>query len=58
MSLALRGEPDIDCVGHAQNVSEGIALVERLQPDIVVMDVKLGDGDGIAATAELHPPVP
>jgi DNA-binding NarL/FixJ family response regulator len=53
LSLALRSEPDIDCVGHAQNVAEGLALVDRLQPDIVVMDVQLGDGDGIAATAEL-----
>ena len=53
LSLALQGEPDIDCVGHAQNVTEGVALVERLQPDIVVMDVKIGDGDGVAATEEL-----
>ena len=53
LSLALASQPDFECVGHAQNVSDGLALVESLQPDIVVMDVRLGDGDGIAATAEL-----
>jgi DNA-binding NarL/FixJ family response regulator len=53
LALALKSEPDFECVGHAQSVSDGAAMVEALQPDIVVMDVKLGDGDGIAATAEL-----
>jgi DNA-binding NarL/FixJ family response regulator len=53
LALALKAEADFECVGHAQSVSDGAALVESLQPDIVVMDVKLGDGDGIAATAEL-----
>jgi DNA-binding NarL/FixJ family response regulator len=40
-------------VGHAQSVASGLDMVEALQPDIVIMDVRLGDGDGIAATAEL-----
>jgi len=53
LALALKSEADFECVGHAQSVADGAALVESLQPDIVVMDVKLGDGDGIAATAEL-----
>ncbi|HYO39988.1 MAG TPA: response regulator transcription factor [Nocardioidaceae bacterium] len=58
LALALGAESDLECVGHAQTVSDGAALVNTLRPDIVVMDVQLGDGDGIAATAELtaaHP---
>jgi DNA-binding NarL/FixJ family response regulator len=53
LALALRGEPDLRCVGTAETVKEGLALVDRLRPDVVVMDVHLGDGDGIAATEQL-----
>jgi DNA-binding NarL/FixJ family response regulator len=53
LAMALSREPDFACVGHAQNVDEGMALVESVRPDLVIMDVQLGDGDGIAATAEL-----
>jgi len=53
LSLALEGEDDFKCLGHAQGVAEGAAMVDALRPDLVVMDVKLGDGDGVAATAEL-----
>ena len=53
LAMALSREPDLECVGHAQSVDEGMALVESMKPDIVIMDVQLGDGDGIAATAEL-----
>ena len=53
LSLALESEDDFTCLGHAQSVAEGAALIDKLRPDLVVMDVKLGDGDGVAATAEL-----
>lgn len=58
LARALQSEPGLECVGHAQTVAEGAALVDAEHPDIVVMDVQLGDGDGVAATAELtarHP---
>ena len=58
LGLALEREPDLVCVGHARGVSEGARLVDAVRPDLVVMDVHLGDGDGIALTAELtavHP---
>jgi DNA-binding NarL/FixJ family response regulator len=53
LSLALSSETDIDCVGTANGVVTAIDLTDALRPDVVVMDVRLGDGDGIAATAEL-----
>lgn len=58
LELALRGEPDLNCVGTAESVAEGVALVDRLAPEVVVMDVHVGEGDGIGATAALvarHP---
>jgi DNA-binding NarL/FixJ family response regulator len=58
MQIAVQAEPDYEVVGHAQSVTDGLTMVEKLRPDVVIMDVRLGDGDGIAATAELtqrHP---
>ena len=58
LTLAMRGEPDFEVVGHAQTASTGIAMVEKWRPDVVIMDVRLGDGDGIAVTralTERHP---
>ncbi len=53
LELAMQAEPDLQVVGHAQTVAAGLEMVEQLHPDVVIMDVQLGDGDGIAAAAEL-----
>lgn len=58
LAMALHAEPDFSCVGHAYSVAEGQAMVEALSPDLVVMDVQLGDGDGIDAAAELTARMP
>lgn len=58
LGLVLDREPDLTCAGHAQSVSEGAALVDAVRPDLVIMDIHLGDGDGIAATAELTARLP
>lgn len=50
---AIHAEPGFEAVGCAQSVADCFDLVEKLRPDVVMMDVRLGDGDGIAATAEL-----
>ena len=56
--FALAAEPDLDCVGTAYSVTDALAKVRALRPDVVVMDVHLGDGDGVAATAELTEDLP
>jgi DNA-binding NarL/FixJ family response regulator len=53
LSMVMAGEPDLECVGHAQTVSAGLALSEELRPDVVVIDERLGDGDGVEAAARL-----
>jgi len=58
LGLALSGEDGFEFVGRADGVTAGIRMVESLRPDIVVMDVRLGDGDGIAATAQLTREIP
>jgi DNA-binding NarL/FixJ family response regulator len=43
-------EDDLQVVGTAANGREGIALVERSAPDVVLMDVRMPELDGVAAT--------
>ncbi|WP_030210100.1 response regulator transcription factor [Streptomyces sp. NRRL S-87] len=53
--LALLGsEPDIEVLGEAGSGAEAVALAERLRPDVVLMDLQLGDGiDGVEATRRI-----
>jgi DNA-binding NarL/FixJ family response regulator len=53
LAMALDHEPDLTCVGTAASAAGALALVAELRPDLVLMDVHLGAGDGITATAEL-----
>jgi signal transduction histidine kinase/ActR/RegA family two-component response regulator len=43
-------EPDIEVVGQAADGPQAIELVEELHPDVIVMDVNLGDMTGVEAT--------
>ncbi|WP_160006100.1 response regulator transcription factor [Nocardioides sp. AX2bis] len=45
-SLALGSEVDLECVGTAHDAQEARADVARHDPDLVLMDVDLGAGDG------------
>jgi DNA-binding NarL/FixJ family response regulator len=51
--LALDGLPDIECVGQAHDAATARELVDRLTPDLAIMDVELGADDGLALSAEL-----
>jgi DNA-binding NarL/FixJ family response regulator len=58
LSRALDAEPDLRCVGYAQNAAQARELVLALEPDLVLMDLEMPDQDGISATADLvkrHP---
>lgn len=50
LKAVLGAAPDIHVIGEAANGKEAVALSERLQPDVVVMDLSMGEMDGIAAT--------
>jgi DNA-binding NarL/FixJ family response regulator len=47
------GEPDIEIVGEASTGRQAVERARRLAPDVVLMDVRMPDLDGIEATREL-----
>jgi RNA polymerase sigma factor (sigma-70 family) len=53
LRLLLDAEDDLDVVGEADDGRAAIALVRKLQPDVVVMDVRMPEVDGLEATREI-----
>lgn len=50
----LTGEPDFVVAGEAGSAAAALQAVERLQPDVVLMDVRLPDQSGVAACGEIR----
>ena len=49
----LESEPDIEVVGEAGTGTEAVAMVTRVKPDVVLMDIRMPDGDGLWATEQI-----
>jgi DNA-binding NarL/FixJ family response regulator len=47
--LTLEDDPDIEVVGEAANGREGVAVVGRTDPDVVLLDLSMPDMDGLEA---------
>ena len=45
--------PGFEVLGEASNGVEGVALAVRLEPDVVLMDLRMPGGGGVEAIAEL-----
>ena len=50
LRMQLTLEPDIEVVGEAASGEEALLLVQQLQPDVVLMDLKMQGMDGLTAT--------
>jgi len=51
---AFTGEPDIEVIGEAGNGAEALALVARFSPDLVLMDLRMPEMDGVTAIRKLR----
>jgi DNA-binding NarL/FixJ family response regulator len=54
----LASQPDFEIVGEATNGAEAVALATTLQPDLVLMDLRMATMDGVAATAQIRKHLP
>ncbi|MEV6875618.1 response regulator [Amycolatopsis sp. NPDC051758] len=50
----LGDEPDIEVVAEASSVEEALAVAMHVEPEVAVVDVRLGDGDGVTLCRELR----
>lgn len=50
---SLAAEPEFEVLAEASSGEEGVDLVRRLQPDLVVMDLNMAGAGGVAATATI-----
>jgi DNA-binding NarL/FixJ family response regulator len=51
---ALERFADIRVMGQASSVRQAMEIIDSAKPDVVVMDIRLPDGDGIAATKSIR----
>jgi DNA-binding NarL/FixJ family response regulator len=51
--MLLAGEPDIDVVADANNGLRAVAEAARVHPNVVLMDIRMPELDGLDATGRI-----
>lgn len=54
LTASINKEPDIDVVAEAESAEEACRLGAEKQPHVAVIDMHLGDGDGVEVIEELR----
>ncbi|MEU4557749.1 response regulator transcription factor [Actinoplanes sp. NPDC023936] len=53
LRMVIETEPDMTVIGEAGDGAEAVALVRRMRPDVVLMDIAMPRQDGLTATGAL-----
>ena len=54
LTAALAGTDDVSIVGTANSVAEALSVAHLERPDVVLMDYRLPDGDGVSAATAIR----
>lgn len=58
LRLVLETEPDIEVVGEASNGAEAVRAATQLRPDVVLIDIRMPQMDGLTATRHILADIP
>ena len=58
LKMTINREADMEVVGEAENGLRAVELANELQPNVILMDVKMPVMDGIEATRQIHAKMP
>jgi DNA-binding NarL/FixJ family response regulator len=58
LALLFNGNEDVELVGTVNTGEEALEAIEELQPEVVVMDVRLPGIDGVSAVKRIHEVAP
>ena len=53
MRALLASMPDVELAGEATSGAEAVRLAEQLQPDVILMDLQMPEGGGLAAIRQI-----
>ena len=58
LSMLIDDEPDLAVCGGAESMRDAMPLMRKLKPDVVVVDIALGDGSGLDLIKDIHDALP